>query len=173
MSFYTKTVMVFYGWGIVHAALAQTCQFHSFPDFTQDHRFTVANGMVTDTKTGLIWKLCSEGQAGADCSVGAAKTYRWKRALLQAKAVNVKGFAGYRDWRLPNIKELRSIVEYQCVSPAINTMIFANAISNIYWSSSPYAGNGYSAWTVGFNDGYDGAEAKSNGFYVRLVRSVD
>jgi hypothetical protein len=152
--------------------LAQTCQTASIPATTPTNRFTVNNnGTVSDSKTGLMWKKCSEGQSGADCSGGSAATYTWQLALQQAQTVNNGGgFAGYSDWRVPNVKELLSIVEEQCVSPAINLTVFPNTPSNLYWSSSPNANDSYSAWGVGFYSGYSYYSLKSNYSYVRLVR---
>jgi len=129
------------------------------------------NGTVTHVKTGLMWKRCSEGQVwnGTTCA-GAATTYTWQIALNQAKTVNTAGFAGFTDWRVPNKKELASIVEIQCVTPSINATIFPATVSGWYWSSSPYAGSATFAWFVGFNGGGELANFKSNNNYVRLVR---
>ncbi|MGB4499160.1 MAG: hypothetical protein WBI40_10735, partial [Methylococcaceae bacterium] len=56
--------------------VAQTCQTASIPATTPTNRFTVNNnGTVSDSKTGLMWKKCSEGQSGADCSSGSATPY--------------------------------------------------------------------------------------------------
>jgi len=154
-------------------ALAQTCQTTTIPATTPTSRFTVhGNGTVTDTKTGLMWKQCSEGLSGADCSVGGAGAYTWQGALQQAQTVNVgSGFAGYTDWRVPNVKELRSITERQCYAPSINTTIFPNTVSSLYWSSSPVADFSNGAWLVYFYYGTDGWHYKDSNYYVRLVRS--
>jgi Protein of unknown function (DUF1566) len=151
---------------------AQTCQTASIPATTPTSRFTVNNnGTVSDSKTGLMWKKCSEGQSGADCSGGSAATYTWQQALQQAQTVNNGGgFAGYSDWRVPNVKELVSITEKQCVEPAINLTVFPNTPSNWFWSSSPYASYSYYAWIVDFNSGYSSSNYKSNNNNVRLVR---
>lgn len=74
--------------------------------------FTVnGNSTVTHTKTGLMWKQCAEGLSGANCSSGAATPMIWANALKAANTANNAAFAGYTDWRLPNVKELESIVE--------------------------------------------------------------
>ena len=154
-------------------AIAQTCQTTTIPATTPTSRFSVpGNGTVTDIKTGLMWKQCSEGQSGADCSAGGAAGYSWAGALQQAQAVNSSGgFAGFTDWRVPNVKELRSITERQCYNPAINSAVFPNTASTWYWSSSPVADNSGSAWIVPFGYGYDLWYYKYNDNYVRLVRS--
>ena len=137
-------------------------------DFT-DH----GDGTVTHTKTGLMWKQCSEGLGGIGCATGAASTHTWQAALQRAETLNAgAGFAGFNDWRLPNIKELSSIVEEQCFAPAINATLFPNTPpSSWYWSSSPYAAYASGGWSVGFRNGFDFVYLKSNNFYVRLVRS--
>jgi hypothetical protein len=125
---------------------AQTCQTASIPATTPTSQLTDnGNGTVTDTKTGLMWKQCSEGLTGADCATGSAEIYTWQAALAQAQTVNTSGgFAGHTDWRLPNVKELRSITEKQCYYPAINLTRFPNIgiyrfgyWSGMYWSASP------------------------------------
>jgi hypothetical protein len=139
------------------------------PATTPDSRFSDnGEGTVTDIRTGLVWKRCSEGQSwdGATCTE-TASTYTWQTAL-QAGADSA--FAGKSDWRLPNSKELDSIVERQCYSPAINSTIFPNTPSLDFWSGSPYAGYSGDAWGVSFGYGADGHDGKGYGGYVRLVR---
>jgi hypothetical protein len=152
---------------------AQTCQSNSILATTPTNRFTINNdGTVSDTKTGLTWKKCSEGQSGVDCRMGAAATYTWQGALQQAQSVNNNGgFAGYKNWRLPNMKELDSIVEKQCLDPSINLVVFPESQNNWYWSSSPFAYFSSNAWVVSFNyGGYSSNGNKSSNHFVRLVR---
>jgi len=129
------------------------------------------DGTVMHTKTGLMWKKCSEGLGGATCTTGAATAHDWQAALQLAETLNNGGgFASYNDWRVPNLKELHSIVERQCVNPAINATIFPATVSAQYWSASPYAGSNSDVWHVTFNNGSDFISDKSASRYVRLVR---
>jgi len=126
------------------------------------------DGTVTHSKTGLMWKRCSEGQvwSGTTCT-GTASMFTWQLALQQgANATS----ATFTDWRLPNHKELNSIVEEQCDAPALNATIFPLITTGQYWSSSPYAGNATSAWLVNFGNGEDTISPKSGIKPVRLVR---
>jgi hypothetical protein len=153
------------------SAAAQICQPASIPASTPTSRFTDSgDGTVTDTVTGLMWKRCAEGQSwdGVTCA-GSAPAMTWHGALQAAESAT---FASHGDWRLPNIKELGSIVERQCVDPAINLAVFPAAPSSHFWSGSPYAGDSYSAWGVYFYYGYGNGSGKGYGFssYVRLVR---
>ena len=153
-------------------SVAQICQTTTIPATTPTARFTNnGNGTVTDKKTGLMWKQCSEGLSGMDCTVGVAKTETWWVALQYTQTVNTtSGFAGFSDWRLPNIKELRSIVERQCHSPAINLTIFPNTAADYFWSSSTAAWSGEYAWYVTFDIGRDAWLEKAKYFQFRLVR---
>lgn len=101
-------------------------------------RFTIhGDGTVTDLKTGLMWKQCSEGFSGDGCLTGRMQNAFWDATLNSIKTLNEgNGFAGYKDWRLPNIKELHSIVEAQCYRPAVNLDVFPNTQIAKYFSSS-------------------------------------
>lgn len=160
---------------------AQTCKTGSIPATTPSSQFTINNnGTVVDSKTGLMWKKCAEGQTGNDCR-GGAETYFWHYALNQAKSVNESGgFAGFKDWRVPNMKELKTIVEKQCTQPAINTVVFPNT-SDWFWSSSAVtvpdarlAWNDFKystlAWSIDFDYTHSHAYNKSSTLHVRLVR---
>ncbi len=136
---------------------------------TPDERFIIdaANGLVTDKITGLIWQRCSLGKSGTNCGSGTAISHNWQQALTAAQNST---FGGYTDWRLPNAKELASIVERKCTVPAINATVFPATIPSNYRSSSPDAGNGSKAWCVDFYRGNDSNPNKDASYYVRLVR---
>jgi hypothetical protein len=148
----------------------QTCNGSITPS-TPFNQFTInGDGTVTDNKTDLTWMRCSLGQtwsAGESSCTGTASKYNWQNALT---AANSTDFAGQNDWRLPNIKELKSIVEQACIFPAINDIIFPNTQSAYYWSSSPSARSHDYAWIVDFDYGGGGSDFESGGGYVRLVR---
>jgi len=141
---------------------AQVCNDHI--QTSHPAGFTVnQDGTVTDNQTKLVWKQCLEGLSGADCATGTASTFTWDKALQHA--------ASQTGWRLPNIKELASIVELKCVDPAINLAVFPNTPSSGVWSGSPYAGYSGSAWHVFFYNGNEDYYDRSHGYYhVRLVR---
>jgi len=171
MSYFKKLVVLSMAALLPVIATAQTCQTASIPATTLTSRFKDNNnGTVSDTKTGLMWKKCSEGQSGSTCE-GSAATYNWQQALQQAQTVNNGGgFAGHSDWRVPNVKELLSIVEEQCVDPAINLTVFPNTPNFVFWSSSPSAYGSDYAWYVAATDGYADYDFKNYDLYVRLVR---
>ncbi|MCI5195600.1 MAG: DUF1566 domain-containing protein [Candidatus Electrothrix sp. AW5] len=140
------------------------------------------NGTITDTKTGLMWKRCSEGLSGVNCEEGEAKKYKWNDAVQRFKNIQ---YAGYSDWRLPTIDELKTLVycsngvkdtkNGKCndgsKKPTINQQAFPNTLSYPYWSGSPLWFFSGHARGVGFGNGNSGAINRSNNFAVRLVRS--
>ena len=149
---------------------AQTCNA-SMAESTPATEFTDhGNGTVTHSRTGLMWKRCAEGQTWSAGTCGATADYMtWAEALTAARNAN---FAGYTDWRVPNIKELKSIVEDKCYGPSINTSIFPGTPADGFWSASAYVGDSSYAWYVNFGVGYANLDGGKNGAgRVRLVRA--
>ena len=81
----------------------------------------------------------------------------WEEAISYCEGLSL---GGYDDWRLPSIRDLQSIVDYNRCNPA----------SSYYWSSSTYAVFTNYAGCVDFNYGYVYNDHKSNTYYVRAVR---
>jgi hypothetical protein len=123
-----------------------------------------ANGEIvtTDKVTGLMW--ASDGN-GKGCSFGNYTD--WEHAINWAEGLT---FAGYSDWRLPNIRELHSLVNFGAWDPAINTTYFPNTRAAYYWSGSTHADDTYRAWLVLFYYGYVVSHNKTTNDYVRAVR---
>ncbi len=118
---------------------------------TPTHRFVIHDdGTATDSRTGLRWQRCPLGyeldNGGNDypgddrCVVdGAATLFDWQAALAAAAAFNdAGGGSGFTDWRVPGLRELSSIVEFQCLQPAINADVFPDTPAANFWSSTPY-----------------------------------
>ena len=148
-------------------AQAVTCTDPTIPPSNPDSVYIVnSDGTVLDRRNGLLWKRCTEGQSGANCS-GSATAHTWSAALSLAASST---FAGYSDWRLPNVKELKSLVEKCRRAPSINDVIFPATPSSDFWSGSPDAYYSDYAWLVGFVSGFVGSFSRGNGDQVRLVR---
>lgn len=141
------------------------------PRFTKN-----GNGTVTDNLTGLIWL------ENANCF----GTQTWVNAMGSANGL-ATGSCGLTDssaagdWRLPNVKELQSLIDYAYAYPALSNTAgtgqwtagdpFTNVQSNYYWSSSSYVSYPAYAWLVYVDDGngvsYDGRTLTYNVWPVR------
>ena len=127
------------------------------------------DGTVTDTRTGLMWKQCLEGQSGADCE-GSAGQFNWDTAMKIPQTVNQRGFAGHHDWRIPTRDELESLVMPECANPAISTEAFPNALASYVWSCSLGTYCASDAWFIDFDSGHADLGGCRYGLGVRLVR---
>ena len=119
-------------------------------DFTDN-----GDGTVTDGNTGLMWQQAEAGSMD------------WEAAITYCESFSLPG---YTDWRLPNVKELRSIVDDRLYNPAIDKIYFPGALASYYWSSTTYADGSSDAWGVVFGSGSVHYYSKTIGNYVRCVR---
>ncbi len=150
---------------------AQTCLDY-IPNEWQDSRYiNNHNGTVTDTVTNLMWKQCSEGQtySSPDTCTGSATGMNWQEALNTAGTA----FTGKIDWRLPNIKELASLIAANCHNPSINQTLFPNTPSDNFSSSTFIFQYSSDTRKVNFSNGQvDHGFGRPNikAYRVRLVR---
>jgi hypothetical protein len=114
------------------------------------------DGTVTDNVTGLMWQQEDDDTERT-----------WEQAISYCEALSL---STYSDWRLPNIKEVRSIVDSEQFGPAIDSTAFPNTISYVYWSSTTAANSPIGAWGVHFGDGGVDGSNKANYSYVRCLR---
>ncbi len=95
-----------------------------------DSRYEIQNNgsEVKDLKTGLIWQRCLVGMKfeNNQCT-GVAKLQNWKTLMKEGKN---------QGWRVPNIKELQTLVDRACSDPAINGKIFPNLDVTEFTASS-------------------------------------
>ena len=133
-----------------------------------DPRFTDnGNGTVTDNLTGLVW-LKDANPCGKK---------NWSQALTFCNNLS-NGRAGLRDasspgdWRLPNIREIYSLVDFSQFNPALPpNHPFVKQQSSLYWSSTVDIGSAAGAWLVNFYRGYVGVYYQAGEYYVHPVRS--
>lgn len=94
------------------------------------------NGTVTDQHTDLVWMRCRLGQTwnGITC-LGEPTPYYWQQGLQMAERIRSDSshalyhFGGINRWRLPDIKELTTLVEHACMKPSLNDTIFPRAMA--------------------------------------------
>ena len=111
------------------------------PTYGKNQFVSHGNGTISDKATGLMWSQTDSG-----------KGMTWAEALAWAQTANRQKYLGYGDWRLPNAKELHSIVDYSrspdaTGSAAINPVFETTTITNeagqrdypAYWSSTTHA----------------------------------
>jgi len=141
------------------------------PRFTDN-----GNGTVTDNLTRLIWLK------DARCTNNG---YTWQGALDFIAAINSgaqncgdvsNGGTHQTDWRLPNLRELHSLVDYGSYNPALTKdfqaypgigLPFQNFQASYYWSSTTHTFNALNAWIVDFNFGFVGDGGTQAGRFVK------
>lgn len=131
----------------------------------------VADGSeVKDLQTGLIWRRCSEGQTwtGSTCA-GEPVLYPWADALAQARSAQTPR----KLWRLPDVKEMGSLVDHSRRNPAIDVSFFPNTRWGYYSTSTPAAGTQANVWIFVATDGALGNVNRVDAVAVRLVRTTD
>lgn len=156
---------------VMSPAWAQVCKTNEITASTPSERFNLAKGTVADTDTGLMWMRCSLGQTwdGNTCQ-GQSTGHTWQAAKQAVAQLNIDGYGGYHDWRVPMMPELASIVERQCYEPRVNLDVFPQTPSTLYWSSMEKMGSKDQAYSLDFGAGAASPSLKSHSGHVRLVR---
>lgn len=151
----------------------QTVHYSTAPGDDSDYlpaavqpRYEVKNplgisSVTVDNITGLVWVT-------NPVDAGLSGGYAWDGALLACETLN---YATYTDWRLPNARELQSIVDYGTAASAkINGTYFMNTQANVYWSATTYLPGTINAWNVSFGTGSIGNSNKTGTTFIRCVR---
>lgn len=164
------------------------------------------DGTVSDLTTGLMWE--KKGDDGSihdynNLAITWANAFSYFINRLNNRCKNDEsvdcsaggdsdcsgvggpcGFAGYRNWRVPNMRELASIIDYSAQSPAVKP-VFHDSIActpgcshltcsctnnGAHWTSTTYVATPGSAWNMTFGQGNTGPSVKTTGMQVRAVR---
>lgn len=120
--------------------------------------------IVKDLLTGLIWTLDANP---------AEFPLDWPAALDFVARMNEKGAHGFSDWRLPDRRELRSLISHQTRNPALpEGHPFRNVYLGWYWTSSTAARNPDYAWYVHMEGGRVFYGAKDHYYLVWPIRGA-
>lgn len=123
---------------------------------------------VKDHNTGLIWEVKSPVSGDVNF---AEDQYTWNEiSSLYVDKLNKANYGGYSDWRVPNKDEVRSIVDYNKMNPAIDTNYFQNTQPGIYWCANTYQMQPYFAWVIFMGFGSATASSKNKKQFIRAVR---
>jgi hypothetical protein len=154
----------------------QSCDTSAYPLSSPSSRFEDhGDGTVTDKQSNLMWMRCSVGQTWtAGSCTGTPSALAWSDAVQSAAALNTKGKFFYKDWRLPKLPELASIVERQCKQPRINIQIFPGTPAALYWSATSRQSpiEEPLAFTLSFGPEGVSYTAKAEQHDVRFVRTA-
>jgi hypothetical protein len=139
------------------------------------------DGTITDLVTRLVWEKKSDDSSIHDKDA----TYSWSAAYSTFIAgLRTTAFAGHTDWRLPNVKELQSLVNYEVGAPALSlafntgcapgcSVTTCSCAETFYWSSTTAQDDPSGAWLVSHVFGNTNSESKATLQLVRAVRGPD
>ena len=121
------------------------------------------NGTLTDNMTGLMWEKLISNSPQA-----------WSDILSQIATMNATGGRyGYADWRLANVNEMDTILDYTSSVSQTDTLIsygFLQAPSSSVWTGTTYATNTTKAWCIALNPIKMKSEDKDISCYYMIVR---
>ena len=110
-------------------------------------RFSGTTDTVTDNLTGLVWAKDTLSPGPAACTPLTLKN--WHGALAHIKCLNSNSYLGATDWRLPNRRELASLINLgqQDNSSWLKQAGFSNIQGNsLYWGSTTLPDAPLKAW---------------------------
>jgi hypothetical protein len=139
------------------------------------------NGTITDNRMGLVWEKLADDDTVHDKDT----IYTWAEAFGKVQQLNTSPcFAGQCDWRLPNVNELHSILDYAgttsslLVATVFNTGCTPSCTvtacsctgAGAHWSSTTYTDSPDNAWEVLSDSGFVVIDVKVDSNFVRAVR---
>ncbi|MCP4695866.1 MAG: DUF1566 domain-containing protein, partial [Gammaproteobacteria bacterium] len=139
-------------------------------------RFTNSNGTITDTLSGLVWLAnanCTDTLGGVDPTANLNQ-WKWADALTWTAALgngscSLADASSAGDWRLPNINELQSLLDYSNI-PALPAGHSFSGVQGKYWTSTTCFGNAGNAWYVYLINAATNYTSKTSNLYVLPVR---
>lgn len=147
-----------------------------------NHRFK-DNGdqTITDNLTGLVWAKDANIMASRNPEfdfddIPADGKVTWRNALDYIKKLNSENYLGFNDWRLPNIHELMSIVNFHVESEPyqwLHNQGFLNMQPDYYWSSTGDTMVSSRAWKAFMKRGDSGPSLNTLFEFVLPVRGGD
>lgn len=151
----------------VPATHAQICNTNMAKTTAEGRFIKDEQGYAIDATNKLIWDLCSIGQiyAGGQCVGTPTEFSTWKEALQ---------FAAAKDgYRMPNIKELETIVERSCIEPSIDQDTFPDTPLAIYWSNTPTPSSAaLKGHVIDFTDGSEIVRDVKRPKNLRLIKET-
>jgi hypothetical protein len=150
------------------------------------------DGTATDLRTGLTWQRCPVGTVlrvggtpvvlgdaagipvvfGSDrCRPAGPSTFSWLAARLEVRRLNAaRRGAQLGPWRIPDVTELRTIVEARGSGPSIDPFVFPDTPRSLFLSATGHESSPGSAWAVDFLTGQQLLHPKITTLHLRLVR---
>ena len=137
-----------------------------------------AGETIRDLRTALTWEKLSDDGSIHDQD----NTYTWGLAFGKIEDLNIECFAGFCDWRLPNLFELQTLLNLENANPAVSAPFHTDCSSGCslpacsctrnldYWSSTTLKDDPALAWVVDFQVGFQSAASNSGSYAVRAVR---
>jgi hypothetical protein len=112
-------------------------------------------GTVHDTSTQLTWQQAA-----------SADRVSWTDAGTACTALDLQG----KGWRLPNMKELQTLVDESRAAAAIDTQAFPDTPGEGFWAATPHVDSATSAWFVSFDEGIAYNALTTHLYRYRCVR---
>lgn len=114
---------------------------------------------IKDPQNEILWMPLTAADKKKKYTYEAAQTF-----------CEENGYRG-REWRLPSVDELYSIVDYAHTHPAVDTSVFGVMMNRYYWSDDEFGQD--KAYVVGFKLGSVATSSKENRSYVRCVSDME
>ncbi len=163
----TSTFFLILVFTIIFLSINIVCDNKSESDITSTETYL-------HNTTGLRWLKCTIGLNGENCTTGIMTSMTWEESITTCENLD---FAGYNDWRLPNIREMYSTtIHYYNDRPRVDGTAFpntANGSGDFYWSSTSLADGDPNAWVIKTRTGECQFMPKDSDGFVRCVRGPE